>query len=32
MEVSLREQTERARAQNEYWEEDFPGLRTAPTR
>jgi acetyl-CoA synthetase len=31
-EVDLREQTERARAENEYWEEDFPDLRTAPTR
>jgi acetyl-CoA synthetase len=31
-ELDLREQTERARAENEYWEEDFPDLRTAPTR
>jgi acetyl-CoA synthetase len=31
-ELTLREQTERARAENEYWEEDFPDLRTAPTR
>ena len=30
--LTLREQTERARAENEYWEEDFPDLRTAPTR
>ncbi len=29
-EVELREQTERARGENEYWEEDFPDLRTTP--
>jgi acetyl-CoA synthetase len=29
-EVALREQTERTRAENEYWEEDFPDLRSAP--
>ena len=27
-EVSLRQQPERARAENEYWEEDFPDLRS----
>jgi hypothetical protein len=31
-ELDLRAQTERARAENEYWEEDFPDLRTAPAR
>ncbi len=29
-EVQLRERTERARAENEYWEEDFPDLRNEP--
>jgi acetyl-CoA synthetase len=31
-EVELRAQTERARGENEYWEEDFPDLRTSPAR
>jgi acetyl-CoA synthetase len=31
-ELDLRAQTERARAEHEYWEEDFPDLRTAPAR
>jgi acetyl-CoA synthetase len=31
-ELDLRGQTERARAENEYWEEDFPDLRTAAAR
>jgi acetyl-CoA synthetase len=31
-EVELREQTERARGENEYWEEDFPDQRTTPAR
>jgi acetyl-CoA synthetase len=31
-ELTLREQREPARAENEYWEEDFPDLRTAPAR
>jgi acetyl-CoA synthetase len=31
-EVALRAQTEHARGKNEYWEEDFPDLRSAPAR
>jgi acetyl-CoA synthetase len=31
-EVELRAQTERARGENEYWEEDFPDLRTSQPR
>ena len=31
-EAGQRERTEPARAENEYWEEDFPDLRPAPTR
>jgi acetyl-CoA synthetase len=31
-EADLRERAEYARAENEYWEEDFPDLRPEPTR